>query len=362
MAFSDNMRTYRKERGLTQQQLADALDVSLGVISKWEKGLSTPDIQVLMEMAEVFGVSTDTLLGVNLSLKKVDECIDVIGTLLEQRDYSACKDHIKKSLRRFPNSFLLVTASADAYMTISSNTHERKLSERALELYERSLELFDPYTQADHVKNSILGNIALLNIVLGRFNKGLDYLKENNINGSNDSYIGYILAVRSGRENEACSYLDRSFASTYDCLFRILLGYSAVYCSRRDYDTALSAAQMLGDILEMVRSSANSKCLDKSRTVILCEIATINILLNHMQEAEKALSEAITVARQFDLAPSFYLEGSFQFTTTLQGTMLADDLGTTAMEGLSYYVSENDARTDGRLSMLFRKLTDEEGN
>ena len=144
MAFSDNMRTYRKERGLTQQQLADALDVSLGVISKWEKGLSTPDIQVLMEMAEVFGVSTDTLLGVNLSLKKVDECIDVIGTLLEQRDYSACKDHIKKSLRRFPNSFLLVTASADAYMTISSNTHERKLSERALELYERSLELFDP--------------------------------------------------------------------------------------------------------------------------------------------------------------------------------------------------------------------------
>lgn len=42
--------------------------------------------------------------------------------------------------------------------------------------------------------------------------------------------------------------------------------------------------------------------------------------------------------------------------------MLADDLGTTAMEGLSYYVSENDARTDGRLSMLFRKLTDEEGN
>lgn len=362
MAFSDNMRRYRKERGLTQQQLADALDVSLGVISKWEKGLSTPDIQVLMEMAEVFGVSTDTLLGVNLSLKKVDECIDVIGTLLEQRDYSACRDHIEKSLRRFPNSFLLVTASGDAYMTISSNTHERKLSERALELYERSLELFDPYTQADHVKNSILGNIARLNIVLGRFNKGLDYLKENNINGSNDSYIGYILAVRSGRENEACFYLDRSFAFTYDCLFRILLGYSAVYCSRSDYDTALSAAQMLGDILEMVRSSANSECLDKSRTVILCEIATINILLNHMHEAEKALSEAITVARQFDLAPSFSLEGSFRFTTTLKDIMLADDLGTTAMEGLTYYVSENDARTDGRLSMLFRKLTDEEGS
>ena len=86
MAFSDNMRTYRKERGLTQQQLAEALDVSLGVISKWEKGLSTPDIHVLIEMAEVFGVSTDTLLGVNLSLKKVDECIDCIGALLEQRD------------------------------------------------------------------------------------------------------------------------------------------------------------------------------------------------------------------------------------------------------------------------------------
>ena len=40
MAFSDNMRTYRKKRGLTQEQLAEALDVSVGVISKWEKGVS----------------------------------------------------------------------------------------------------------------------------------------------------------------------------------------------------------------------------------------------------------------------------------------------------------------------------------
>ena len=247
-------------------------------------------------------------------------------------------------------------------MTISSNTHEQKLIERALDLYERSLELFDPYTQDDHVKTSILGNVARLNIALGRFNKGLDYLKENNIDGSNDSYIGYLLAVRSGRENEACSYLDRSFVSSYDCLFRILLGYSSVYCSRRDYDTALSAAQLLEDILAGMRSPAGSKCLDKSRTAILCEIATIQILRNHMSEAENALSEAISLAKEFDLAPCYSLEGSLRFTTTLKNVILADDFGTTAMEGLSYYVSEHDGRTDGKLSMLFRKLNDEDGN
>lgn len=53
----------RKAHGLTQQKLADLLNVSFQTISKWENGITLPDITVLPELSRIFGVSTDELLG-----------------------------------------------------------------------------------------------------------------------------------------------------------------------------------------------------------------------------------------------------------------------------------------------------------
>ena len=53
----------RREKGLTQDALAAQLGVSAQAVSKWENGLSCPDILMLPEIAELFGVSVDTLFG-----------------------------------------------------------------------------------------------------------------------------------------------------------------------------------------------------------------------------------------------------------------------------------------------------------
>ena len=53
----------RKERGMTQLQLADALGISFQAVSNWERGQSMPDISKLPELAELFGTSIDELLG-----------------------------------------------------------------------------------------------------------------------------------------------------------------------------------------------------------------------------------------------------------------------------------------------------------
>jgi len=54
----------RKQAGMTQEQLAERLGVSPQAVSKWENDVSCPDIGTLPKLAEVFGVSTDVLLGV----------------------------------------------------------------------------------------------------------------------------------------------------------------------------------------------------------------------------------------------------------------------------------------------------------
>ncbi len=64
LAFSDTLKTLRKEKNLTQEQLGDVLGVSAQAISRWENGASLPDLTMLPAIAAYFEVSADTLLGI----------------------------------------------------------------------------------------------------------------------------------------------------------------------------------------------------------------------------------------------------------------------------------------------------------
>lgn len=60
--IADNIVLLRKEKGLTQAQLAEKLNYSDKAVSKWERGESLPDVAVLKSLAEILGVSVDYLL------------------------------------------------------------------------------------------------------------------------------------------------------------------------------------------------------------------------------------------------------------------------------------------------------------
>ncbi len=61
--FSENLKNLRKEKGLTQEELAERLHIVRQTVSKWEKGLSVPDADLLIRIAEIFETSVSTLLG-----------------------------------------------------------------------------------------------------------------------------------------------------------------------------------------------------------------------------------------------------------------------------------------------------------
>lgn len=58
-----NIQKLRRENGLTQKAVAEALDVSFQTVSKWERGTCSPDITLLPALADLFGTSIDMLLG-----------------------------------------------------------------------------------------------------------------------------------------------------------------------------------------------------------------------------------------------------------------------------------------------------------
>ena len=60
--LAENIRDYRKRMGLTQEQLAERLGITLGTVSKWERGSSEPDLSYIMDLADLFRVSVDMMI------------------------------------------------------------------------------------------------------------------------------------------------------------------------------------------------------------------------------------------------------------------------------------------------------------
>lgn len=61
-SIGETIATLRKEKGMTQSQLAEKMNVTDKAVSKWERDLSCPDINTISKLADVLGVSVEELL------------------------------------------------------------------------------------------------------------------------------------------------------------------------------------------------------------------------------------------------------------------------------------------------------------
>lgn len=66
MAFKENLIQLRKQHGLSQEKLGEQLNVSRQTISKWELGATTPELEKLVSLSQLFHVSIDTLVDNDL--------------------------------------------------------------------------------------------------------------------------------------------------------------------------------------------------------------------------------------------------------------------------------------------------------
>ncbi len=128
------IKKLRKERNLTQEELAEQLNLSAAAVSKWENNAAMPDISQVVPLAHLFGVPTDVLFGVYGS--GYDEGVEA---RLEEifRIYDNCQDgeegptallildKYREAMRLYPNnSTIMVNAIAFAEMVLSSNERD----------------------------------------------------------------------------------------------------------------------------------------------------------------------------------------------------------------------------------------------
>lgn len=114
LKLGERLKALRKNKDMTQEELAEYLGVTYQAVSRWERGEGYPDISTLPLIAEFFKTTTDDLLGVNQekSQQKIKEYLACGAEYFNKKDFSSCTNVLREALSEFPNSDEVICALA----------------------------------------------------------------------------------------------------------------------------------------------------------------------------------------------------------------------------------------------------------
>lgn len=178
--FAENIIRLRKDKGATQEQLADFLGVTKASVSKWETKQSMPDISLLPIIASYFDVSIDELLGYQPELS-IEEIENIYAELTKEYATQPFEEVMSKSealVKQYINCYPFVLQIAvlwlNHYMMADSKERQNEILQNASELCEIVM-----YKGKDSGKyNQALTVYAYVLLMKGSFDKVIEVLKD----------------------------------------------------------------------------------------------------------------------------------------------------------------------------------------
>lgn len=135
MQFGTIIKKLRRDRDITQEKLAEYLNISPQAVSRWENEAAMPDVSLIPILANLFDVTTDFLLGVDITNK--EKAINSICENAEQTDgtfdnYKARIQILRDGLKQYPNSWKLKEKLAHYLFSSACKRNETEENKKAL--------------------------------------------------------------------------------------------------------------------------------------------------------------------------------------------------------------------------------------
>ena len=356
--IAENIRRFRKDRRLTQEQLAEAFGVSVAAVSKWESGQSVPDISLIVELAAFFETSVDVLLGYNWGAGSMGRAVERLKTLRREKRYAEGEKAAEQALLKYPNSFEVVFYSAQLFSVIGLELGRQEASRQALALFQRSLELLDQNQDPRIGRFSIENDIANAYIVLGNTEEALAYLKSHNYAGIHSDMIGLVLSAQLRQPEEALPYLSEAMADHLTGLVRTVIGFSNAYGDLKKYGDAIEILSWQEQILLGLKRPGVVSFWDKLLSILNVGKAFYYRLSGDTDGAKGCLRQARALALAFDAAPDYHFK-NVRFYRCSEDTTVYDDMGQTAMEAIVKTIHESEDNQEALLS-LWEEICHEE--
>lgn len=333
--LAENIRDYRKSLGLTQDQLAERLGITLGTVSKWERGSSEPDLGYIMDLAELFHVSVDALIGYSMRGANADEEADRIEGMVNRAPFEEVEAEYENALKKFPNHFRIVLGAASICRRYGAMHHQEVYVKKALARFRHAMELISqnkcPEINEMYLRDQIAGCYSDLK----DYHKAVEEYKRNNPVGNNNANIGLLMIRYEKKPGEGIEYTEKAFVNHLSDLTAIMAGYIFYAVETGNASRGIRAAEWSIDYLTKVKADpAKNAYMDKIISLLYLLQAAIREKDGQAEQAEADLRRAVQTAKRFDADPVYTLENVI-FTEHIPKTVyFYDDAGPTAVEGL----------------------------
>lgn len=208
LEIGTQIKQLRLSRGMTQEMLGSELGVTAQAVSKWESGVAAPDIQLLPELAVLFGVSIDELFSMTSErrMERIDNMISY-ARFLSEKDFAASEKFLLESLKNEAEKPRAVLLLASLYVK-----RGREYLDRAAPLAREALWL-NPNEKAAH--NAIFDSEFVPCYDWNEDNRWelIDFYKRF-LDAHPDNFSAHLwlldLLYESGRSQEMRDYLERA--------------------------------------------------------------------------------------------------------------------------------------------------------
>jgi len=305
--IGNKVAEYRREKGATQEQLADYVGVSVAAVSKWETNQSYPDITLLPSIADFFEVSIDSLLDYTLAdgAKKYKQICESIFEASSNSDYNTVLTITLDALKKYPNDFYLLetTASMMSNRAWTSETQQQDFKD-AIKYYERALKIAE--TKGDKHKTLwIKKDIAYQYDNLGDTDTAIKKLSEINESNAFGFEIARLKYKIGEKEDAKLLVQSELWGSAFD-LYRISSELCWYYREEGNFDMALECQKyhirLMAGLTNDTPNYADALCASS-----YSDYAKNCKNLERYDEMWQNLEKAVYHAARFDKNPLYRL-------------------------------------------------------
>lgn len=177
MQLGQVIRKYRKDKNMTQEEMAGRLGVTAPAVNKWENGASMPDITLLAPIARLLGITTDILLSFRdeLTAEEINALAYEVDSMLKEKPYGEVLLWVKRKLEQYPNCGELILQMAvllDAQRMVQELPDADQYDDYICSLYVRGLESDD-----EMIRSRAADALFSFYLRKQRYDKAKEYLK-----------------------------------------------------------------------------------------------------------------------------------------------------------------------------------------
>lgn len=252
LSIGENIKLFRKAKDITQEQLAEMLNVSSQSVSRWELGICYPDMELLPMLAEIFEITVDKLLGVDniAEKKKVDEYLNRFQVAINQGKIDECISIAREGVAEYPNNYALLNKLMYALFVSGDDTGNISNWKENMENYDAEItslgERIMKYCPDQNIRLEAISRLAFNHCEQGRKEIGKQIYE----------MLPPMILCRENQmwwsleEDEKTSFLQKQIKKSYDMLYDFI--WLLATCGKLSPTNSLSVINKAEELTNLI--------------------------------------------------------------------------------------------------------------